>query len=292
MSMTGLEYDTKIEIARNSFSAVRDQMVARIIPLEDELAASEPWNISYEPEPNMIDIVRALTVRLQTIDDLGALHRFAKLDESQRDRLLAGEGVHRVVGTATYKVTQWDTTQSLSDKFGISWRDIAQYNEITALDLEANLEIEIPIPKTDGNALTIFKNNPVYDAHIGVRALGSDMANDIEAGEDGDFAILANVETFMQGLVNIINTAPGEIPGYPSWGLNNIIGEDMPQMAKDEFVKFRVRDALDQEPRIEQIVSIDASKHDSGYDVKVVVKPINHPKAEDFEDYIPFGEEE
>jgi len=287
---TPTEYEVELNSARANYIAARDVLITMSVSLEEELALSEPWNESYVPPLNTTDPIQILTEKIEATEQLLKLHVYAKLDATQRDDLLTGAPIHRIVGTVDYIYTDFDTPHKLEEKFGIPWRDIMLYNNISAVDeLVAGSTIEIPLPRTDPTAQRIFANNPVYDAHIGSRALGADVENDMSVDTTtDDVKVLDNANTFGQGIHNLLHTKPGEVYGEPAYGFNSSVGDDDESLqARRKIVGFQVEQALKQEPRIEEIVAVDVTERPSGFDIDMIITPINNPTGAEFSDFVP-----
>jgi len=288
MGISESTYDANLSIARTNYLAVRDRLIDMEKTMVELFDDAEPWRVGYEPQDDPLEVIRELTERLFSIDQLMNIHLYAKLNIEQRDALLAGKNAQRVIGTTKYIVTDYDTPHSIEEKFGVSWNDIADYNGVSPLELESLEEIEIPVPNDDLMNMESYQNNPVYCAHIGAAALGRDVDNDLQydAASD-DLRVLDNTNTFSQGIRNILRTETGEMPGDRQWGFNQHVGEDIPDMAKDAFVKLRILEAFARESRIQDVISLDITRQNGlGWNIKAVVKPINSLTVDEFTDLI------
>ena len=281
------EFDTQLETALNTYVSVRDRMIESENTLESILEASTPIEIDYKPPINMGNYIYDVEGKVSYVRQLQSLHKFAKLDKEQRVLLFAGNDVERIVGTKNYTIRTADTPESIETNNNVSWQKIMQFNNISPLDLIPGQEIVIPYNRNDVTADNIFLNNPVFDSHVGSKALGADIENEPTLDiATNDVNILSHADTFSQGITTLLSTAPGEIPDHNTYGLDLEIGKDFPDGAKERFIEMRIKQGCATDPRIEEVRSIQIERVQSGYEVTLVIKPINSNSFREFIDVI------
>jgi len=289
MSIDANTFDSKLDLARVHYLAIRDRLIDEELPIESHFEAYDTGDDTYIPKADPIHIIRQTTERLATIDQSQKLHLFLKLTKEQRDAIMAGRDVHRVIGTTKYKVTAYDTPHSIAERFGVSWQDIATYNDISMTEIEPLQEIVIPVANDELSNSESYQNNPVYNAHIGIAALGRDVRNNMRVNPStGDVEVLDETNTFQQGLRNLLRTNPGELPGDNNYGFDSDIGDDIDEDARDTMLAFKIQQAFDNEPRIEELISINVNQNieRNGWDVTAIIRPINSLDASEFTDII------
>lgn len=279
------DYQNDLTISKTYFQAAFSNMIVKETPLEVELSLSKPEKLSYSPLTDYSAMIHYTTNSLLTIEENLKIHNYLKLSQEQADSILAGKKTDRVVSTVKYKVTSWDTPQSIAKKFNIAWQDIADYNNLSSTAFVQGIDIIIPIVNQDTNKSTQYINNPVFESHIGERALGRDCENTLTSS-DNDLKINSYVDTFAQGITNILSTEPGEILSNFSYGLDLVVGEDVPEDARKQLYEMKIRNCLAGETRIESVLSVTVDKKENSYNIKTLVKPINDLEAVLFSDYI------
>ncbi len=103
--------------------------------------------------------------------------------------------------------------------------------------------------------------------------------NDIVINSKQDLTQIRYYENLKQAIINRLRTSFGELELHPNYGcrLNELIGTN-PNELTLPIAKMHVREALLQEPRIEEIINIKPSFREGTnkqvIDIDIVVKPI------------------
>lgn len=98
--------------------------------------------------PNYIKAAFELAEMIQTLRNLKTIHRFFKINDEMKDTIfrsyLNQDEPKPIIITETYIVTALDTLGGIGIKFGVDWKQIAEYNDLDSMDLTAGAEIQIP----------------------------------------------------------------------------------------------------------------------------------------------------
>ncbi len=280
--------DTTVTMQRRAVKAIR---VVKDIknPLESLKAALEMLDSSITPPmldeagsstPLDLTTIRIITqlkkAASETEESILALEnmdRFLKTSPDKLDEVLraraSGSDKILVKTTKTYTVGNRETIQKIAQDYGVSWREILEYNNLSPLDIETGVELKIPLTE---ELFIVDDDYPVFGDLEGVNILGQDLTTDFGADEDGDLRTLSPSDTFIQGLECLLETQPGDLAGHPSWGFR-IPGTDLPQEVSGEFDGVKVEETLYQDVRVEEVESVSVTREDRSLRIIARVKP-------------------
>lgn len=194
---------------------------------------------------------------MQTLRNMKNMHRLMKLDDSMKMTMqtayLNDEDPQPILIAENYTVADYDTCEGIGIKFGIDWKEIADYNNLDSMDLTAGLEILIPRKVDPKVILAAERLNSVFDLPEGERIFGTDLPDILEEDSDGDLEVLGNRATFVQGMQNIIDTDRGCLPFYPNYGLDSFVGDDIPREIEMDWMKSKIANSFLMDPRVYEV---------------------------------------
>lgn len=243
------ELDEAVESAIDAL----EQLIVETEYLEAQQVLFPNEIIRNDPPENYREQIFNYTQSIRDMQLLKVQHKFLKIGDAERDRRLArqevAEGnVQPDIETFKHTVRPFDTFESLALLFGVDWKEMARHNDILPKDLTSGTIIEIPL-KIQPDEQPIA-DNPVFDSHIGQKALGHDLPNKLTVDSAGDLEELNNRNTFLQGVANIVTTEKGEFIESPDFGFNPGVGEDVPTILSEAWMKKDLQAALRQDARI------------------------------------------
>ena len=270
----------------NQLDTAADDAIEKLERLIVETEILENAQILYpveisrnDPPENYREQIYEFTLGIRALQLMKVQHKFLKISDAERDRRLARyetiEGnVSTDVETIKHTVRPFDSFESLALELGLDWKEIARHNDILPKDLVAGMIIEIPL-KVDFEAPPIA-TNPVFDSHVGQKALGRDLPNELTVDSNGDLEVLDYRDTFIQGLSNTVTTEKGEFIEDPGFGFDPGVGEDIPTDLTEEWIKKDLQSVLRQDPRVAGVplgeMVVDKTGEQTIY--KIQVQPI------------------
>jgi LysM repeat protein len=273
-------------------SSIDSKIDEAIAEIKKAYAEIEKQSFNFEPFPSEItlstdlpDYVTAcyeIAEMIRQLQILKAAHNFYKIDDPLKQKLFEqyqnGEAGKSIIITEKYTVSNLDTWNSIEIKTGVSWRTIAEYNNLESVSLLGGQVLEIPYEYDPEAVRQFFSENPVFDLHEGERVLGKDLPNELEVGTDMDLKVLGNRETFIQGLENILDTEEGSLPFFPHFGFDSLVGDDIPSEVTDEWLKMKLRTALMRDKRVQDVPldRMSTDREEEGLSIEIDVLPINN----------------
>ena len=251
-------FDTHIDEARQQLGYLMAAMTRLDADLNLSNLSDEPLNLSDSERPDIDEVLYLISAFNDQLKQLRTIHRFFKIDEQTKQNLFTyyeqGEVGTKPITSRQHDVTEFDTWESISLMYSMAWQDIAEFNDMDANDLTPGTTIEIPLIFDPEIARNVIDDNPVFDSHRGIYVLGRDCPNELVVDDEtGDLKVLCHRETFLQGLMNILTTDPGDIPLHPTFGFLSQIGEAYPSDIRPEMIKLRFKQALERDPRVLEV---------------------------------------
>ena len=210
------------------------------------------------------------------------LHKFFKLDKETAEKMLIaydrGDTSMKIIMSTVHTVTEYETIETIAQKYNLDWQDIAEFNDVSPLDIEPGDELEIPYETDPREMRQAFLDNPVFDIPEGVKVLGRDLPNELVADSSGDLQVLTYRETLEQGLKNTITTEQGDLPLYPDFGFNSTLKQDFPEDLRFEMLKVNLANALERDTRVLRVPreTIEINRTGDQLRITVQVVPINN----------------
>lgn len=108
-----------------------------------------------------------------------------------------------------------------------------------------------------------------------------DAGSDLVISSKSDLSQVRYYDNLTQAIISRLKTSIGELPLHPDYGcrLSELIGTNANQLSLS-LAQMHVREALLQEPRVEEIISINPSfrenTNDTVIDIDITVKPIKN----------------
>jgi len=251
------DFDKKIDEAITNFDLCENLLKE----IADEQTA-QPYSNSlpslYDPEPtDLAGVVQNFSEMKEELTKLKNIHKFFKLGQETKQSLLVAyqqqtQGTKPIM-TIRHTVKEYETWESIGQTYNVDWEKIAEFNNLPGTDPATGTEIDIPKTYDPKEAREAVANNPVFDSHNGIKVLGKDWPNELQADENGGLKVLNHRETFLQGLQNILHTKPGTLPLYPNFGFEFQVGETFPREVTTEMVKHKYKTALESDARVLQV---------------------------------------
>lgn len=155
---------------------------------------------------------------------------------------------------------------------------IMEFNDLSPSDIFAEdwNGRSLNIPYTETVDTERLQNNFVLDSQRGIKVLGRDLTNDLEA-DNGDLVLTQYTANLFQSLDNVIQTPTGAIPEEPEYGSNILQLENgaVPQIA-GEMISIEVQRAIMTNPRISAVSGVTARRDQDTIRVKYQVTAVNH----------------
>jgi len=203
---------------------------------ENDISLFEDY-VDYE------ESIHNISMMINSLKILRITHKFYKLSEAEFDQVMEelNEGVRTRKYVAAFKHTihELETIQDIALLYGLDWTEILIFNNLKSYELYPGLEIDIPRESEPKELSEFVRNNPVFESHSGITAIGRDLPNILEAAPNGDLKVLGYRDTLNQSINNQILTQ-----------LDDNIGEDFPSSVRTEIIKARIGDIVVQDPRI------------------------------------------
>jgi LysM repeat protein len=279
MSYTVTDFYSAIEDSKRQSELLYGVMKSLSEPLEEQfpILPGDDAPVAWEEELyNLQYLINRLSL-------LYVIHKFFKLDKETAEKMLVayagGDSSVKVIMSVIHKVASYETPESIASQYGLDWRDICDFNGITAFDISAGTELAIPFETNPQDALQAFADNYVFDIPQGVRVLGTDLPNELKANSStGDLQVLTHVDAFEQGIKNIVHTEPGELPLYPNYGFDQTLNQDLPEDVRYELLKTNLTSALEQDGRILSVAreNIEITRTGDSLSITLQVIPINN----------------
>ena len=218
----------------------------------------------------LLNLLDGIVLELQTLSNIPAYYRSATNSDTSKIEtpvktvnVLKGESLEqlafRELGSA--------------DKVPL----IMEFNNLTPDDILGS--------GWDGRALNLpyfndsdveqLRNNFVLDAQTGIKALGKDLPNEIEAFQ-GDLVLLDYTDNFFQSLDNLIQTPQGAIAESPEYGNRalKIDNVSIPQIS-GQMTSTEIQRALTSNPRVLSVSNVEIKKEGASVEVKYQVAAVN-----------------
>lgn len=164
----------------------------------------------------------------------------------------------------SYRVGSADTPRAISRAFGVSWADILDANKLTPDEaLQPGRELLIPVIRARGPQG--IDGLPILGSHLGVEALGRDMALETAPDADGDILTVTAGACLAQTMRVLYTEEAGNL---------NAGVESVPETMARAYIERRVRAVVTQDRRIASIQETDVQRTQAGFDVSITVRAI------------------
>ena len=280
MSLKG--FYEQIETAKTNVSFLYGILKDRSVPIDEQLPLCQSMPYQAGPTDWETEIYN-IQEFLNQLYLLGSIHKHFKLDRETVEKMLAaydrGDSPIKVIMSTIHTVTGYDTIESIGEKYGLDWRDIAEFNNVSPLDIVAGDELEIPYEQNPQEARRAFENLLVFDVPENIKVLGKDFPDELCVDPStGDLKIFNHRETFEQGIKNIIHTEPGGLPLWPNYGFNHTLNQDFPEDVRYEMLKVNLVSALEQDARIQRVPreNIEIDRTGDALSITTQIVPINN----------------
>jgi LysM repeat protein len=256
------------------------QIVNLIFKFKNEIKTLDDFAIDFNPT-NYDDLIYQLEGTLFSLKQKKVQYRFDRMSREEFAKVLQnvseGKPPKLITLTIDYKVTAFDTLQSISLKYGVTVQSILDYNKTNDVDFETAKELNstIKIPQqVDLKEKSIYDGLLVFGSQSGRNAWGTDWANGI-VFENGDIKVLDNEQTLKQGLLNRYGDY-GDIPGYEDQTIELPIGSDYPPDLVSNMLAVGVDVQFRRDPRVKDVLDVVVSDNSfEGKSVSVKILPIN-----------------
>lgn len=201
------------------------------------------------------------------------LHKFYKM--SKETFIKNAESGENKKVEITHTVKDYETVISIAQKYNITVEEILQKNNLTSSGITAGVEIQIDVNEKEDTVQT-YEDIPTFGTQEGDYILGMDAANNLDADSDGDIKILEPVDTFMQGVNNRMKTKNGDYPLEISFGLDSLVGSELPAALLDNLAMVKIVSQLALDKRIKSINSLSSNKSENSIKYSINVTAINN----------------
>lgn len=240
--------------------------------IQREMAKSE------HPAYDVTDWYGILTNIRRAIDALNRMknvHMFEKVSKQQLDALFSAHSIDastgKIVIGVEHTIAEYETLRSIERLYGVSWREILEYNDITAAEFEGVDTIIIPIPINNLRRAT--NNIMVFGDQTGLNILGKDLLEELADNEDADLKVLDPANSFKQNINHLSNSSKGTIPYYEDYGMDIDVGEDWGAEAYESIIQIRVMESLRKDPRVKEVRTPSLSRDGNKVNVTVEIVP-------------------
>lgn len=118
-----------------------------------------------------------------------------------------------------------------------------------------------------------------------LKLVGDETGSDLALSPSGDLELVKDEFNLGQAIINRLRTRRGELAdlGHPNHGsrLHELVGEPNNERTR-ELARAYVRESIEQDPRVEEIISITVRPHKDDrrrLDIDITVKPIGKSTA-------------
>lgn len=155
---------------------------------------------------------------------------------------------------------------------------IAEYNGLDPDNIESGVwdGTTLVIPVDFAAGIRLRERNFVLDGNNGVRALGRGLSNELTV-TDGSLTLLDYTDNLVQAIFNRLTTPAGALRESPLYGsrIVTMIGRATPAI-EHKLIEVEVARSLAQDPRIESVERVSATKNQDRLEVTVALRAVNN----------------
>jgi hypothetical protein len=225
--------------------------------------------LSETPTDAPVDYNDHIYVTLRSEEDydhLQAIHKYFAMNADEYARRLANT-LSPSRHSIPHQVRPDESIVEIAEAYGVTPEAILDYNEIEPDDVFSLSSINIPVASSA--FVPKIANLAVFGSHQGLAALGTDISDRIEAGSDGDLAVLSNAETIRQHISHIIAE-------YSDETLENI--DAIPEYLQPAYLEIKLRGAIGQDPRIAAITNLTITPEADAFALELSAETITRDK--------------
>jgi LysM domain len=153
-----------------------------------------------------------------------------------------------LAGTIEHIVSIFDTAQTISERYNVSWSKILRLNQLLPDEaLLAGTRLLIPKQRSSPQQNQIA-GLPVFGSHAGKEAWGRDLALDRRVDADGRYVIIEGEEALTQGIDWLIDLYGADLVR---------VANDTPDVVRLPMLRKRIASILTTDRRIASIDRID-----------------------------------
>jgi len=151
-------------------------------------------------------------------------------------------------------VKEYETPLSIAEKYKVTLESILKKNNITTSEFTPGRIIKIETSNLSQKE--IYQKIMTYGDQTNDLVFGNDFPNEITVDGQGDLFAIESSETLKQGINNIINSDIGSYPMEPSFGVDRLIGNEMPTELRENMISVRIAETVEADKRIKAITDI------------------------------------
>ncbi len=230
-------------------------LIGGIISEVEKKAVDEFTHVNY------VGALNTLNKQKQKIERMLAIHKFVRLSKDIFKKMLDSKGSKSI--EEIHVVKDYETPLTIAKKYNMGLSDLYRLNNKTSSEITTGTKIIVKA-ETTGSLSKTYEGINTFGSQEGMKVLGTDVSNGLDAGVDGDLGVLEPEKTLEQGVKNRLQTKQGEYPLEDDFGLEELVGTDFPSELIESLGIAKMSSQLLQDRRIEAVNNIKVESRQNG----------------------------